>query len=65
MLFIHGTEDTFVHTDMIYDVCNACNTPKDMLLIEGAGHAESYKLEPETYFNKVFEFIDTNCINLD
>ena len=62
MLFIHGAEDNFVKTDMVYDVYEACPTTKELLIIEGAGHAESYSMDPQLYYETVFNFIDENCI---
>lgn len=58
MLFIHGSEDNFVHADMIYEVYEACQSDKDMLVVEGAGHGNSYNYDPETYFDTVFDFLD-------
>lgn len=62
MLFIHGSADNFVKSDMVYEVYEACPTAKDLLIIEGAGHAESQYLEPELYYNTIFDFIQENCI---
>lgn len=62
MLFIHGSEDNFVHTEMVYEVYEACPTTKDLLIVEGAGHAESYCMAPQLYFDTVFSFITENCI---
>ena len=62
VLFIHGSEDNFVYTDMVYDLYDACRTPKDLLVVEGAGHGESYAMDPELYFDTVFDFIEGNCI---
>ena len=62
MLFIHGGADSYVLTDMVYDVYEACPTTKDILIVEGAGHAESYQIDPELYYNTVFNFIEENCI---
>lgn len=62
MLFIHGSEDNFVMTDMVYEVYDACPTAKDILVIEGAGHGEAYQMDPELYFETVFGFITENCI---
>ena len=62
VLFIHGSEDNFVYTDMVYDLYDACRTPKDLLVVEGAGHGESYAMDPELYFDTVFGFIEGNCI---
>ena len=57
MLFLHGGEDNFVHTDMIYKVYEACNTKKDMMVIPNAGHGEAYYYDPEGYTGKIFEFL--------
>ena len=62
MLFIHGSEDNFVKTNMVYDVYEACPTVKDILVIDGAGHGEAYQMDPELYFETVFGFISENCI---
>lgn len=42
MLFIHGTDDEFVPTFMGKECYEACTAPKELVLIEGAGHAQSY-----------------------
>ncbi|MBQ9251401.1 MAG: alpha/beta fold hydrolase [Clostridia bacterium] len=57
MLFIHGSEDNFVHTDMVYQVYEACPTEKQLFVVEGAGHGNSYNLAPEAYFQTVFGFL--------
>ena len=36
----------------------AANCKKDKLIIHGAGHTESRYKEPETYYNKIFDFLD-------
>ena len=56
MVFIHGGEDNFVKTDMVYDVYEACPTEKELLVIEGAGHGQAYGMDPELYFGTIFEF---------
>lgn len=60
-LFIHGSEDNFVHTDMVYELFDACQAPKDLLVIQGAGHGDAYKMDPELYFHTVFSFIEKKC----
>lgn len=59
MLFIHGEEDTFVNYAMLQQLYDAClyKDNKKMLSIPGAGHGESYKKDPKTYFSTVYEFI--------
>lgn len=61
VLFIHGSEDTFVRTDMVYELYEACPTKKDLLVVEGAGHGEAYLMDPELYFDTVFAFLEENC----
>ena len=62
ILFIHGSEDNFVHTDMVYELYDACPTQKEMLVVDGAGHGEAYLMDPDLYFDTVFGFIEGNCI---
>ncbi|MCD7808686.1 MAG: alpha/beta hydrolase [Erysipelotrichaceae bacterium] len=57
-LFIHGDQDDFVPTYMAYSLYNACQAEKDLLIVEGAGHAESYKTNPELYQKTVTNFIN-------
>lgn len=61
ILFIHGSEDTMVHPDMAYTLYAACPTQKSLLIVEGAGHAESYQKAPDLYFKTIFEFLEQNC----
>lgn len=56
VLFIHGTEDKFVPIEMTYENYKACNAPKYLLTVPGAGHAMSYFIEAERYENKLKEF---------
>lgn len=57
MLFIHGTNDTFVPYEMLDKIYEAKSNPKEKLIVEGAGHAKSAKIQPELYWNKVQGFI--------
>lgn len=61
ILFIHGSEDNFVHTDMVYELYDACQAPKELLVIQGAGHGDAYKMDPELYFHTVFSFLEKEC----
>ncbi len=58
ILFIHGDKDDFVPESMCESLYNSANCIKDKLIISGAGHTDSKYKEPETYYNKIFEFID-------
>ena len=57
--FIHGSEDNFVNTNMVYSLYNACPTKKGLYVVEGAGHGQSLYFDPNTYFENVFDFIDS------
>lgn len=60
MLFIHGGKDDFVPTDMVYEVYEACQSSKDLYIVEEAGHAQAKDYDPQAYWDKVFHFIDQN-----
>lgn len=57
ILFIHGDSDDFVPEYMCEQLYNAANCKKEKQIIQGAGHTESRYKEPETYYNKIFEFL--------
>lgn len=57
ILFIHGDADDFVPEYMCEELYEAANCKKDKLIIHDAGHTESRYKEPETYYNKIFEFL--------
>lgn len=58
MLFIHGSADTFVPTEMVYKLYDACSTEKDILIVDGAIHARSYFVNGEACDKKTDEFIE-------
>ena len=58
ILFIHGDADDFVPEYMCEKLYEAANCTKDKLIIHDAGHTDSRYKEPETYYNKIFEFIN-------
>lgn len=49
ILFVHGTADKTVPVEMAQRLYEACPTRKELLLVEGAGHAESIVYDPEAY----------------
>lgn len=59
MLFIHGTEDTFVPTSMVQPLYDAHPGPKNLWLAPGSVHAYSYHDHPEEYTRRVGEFLDS------
>ncbi|MDU3324204.1 MAG: alpha/beta hydrolase, partial [Escherichia coli] len=56
-LFIHGDKDDFVPFSMLDQVYDACSAPKEKLVIEGAGHAKSSKVNPDMYWNGISKFL--------
>ena len=58
MLFIHGAEDNFVHFSMVNELYNAATCPKEKLVIQGAGHANSCSVNSELYYQTIFRFIE-------
>lgn len=53
VLFVHGTDDTFVPVSMTYENYQACTAPKQLLIVPGAGHGLSYYVEKERYEDAV------------
>ncbi|UTR14928.1 alpha/beta hydrolase [Salipaludibacillus sp. LMS25] len=58
ILFIHGDKDTFVPYEMVDDVYEAASVDKEKLIIEGAGHGDAEKVDPVTYWNTIWGFVD-------
>jgi fermentation-respiration switch protein FrsA (DUF1100 family) len=56
-LFIHGGNDTFVPTAMVYRNYGAASCPRDILIVKDAEHAMAKNQDPDLYWGKVFEFI--------
>lgn len=56
ILFIHGSNDTFVPTHMCNEIYDCCASPKKKLIVEGAAHAESYYKDTEKYEQALNEF---------
>ncbi len=56
ILFIHGTKDTFVPYHMCREIYDCCASPKKILEVEGAAHAESYYKDTEKYEQALDEF---------
>lgn len=57
MLFIHGSNDKFVPTKMVYPLYRADKGPKRLLVVHGAAHAKSFEHAPELYRSTVKSFL--------
>lgn len=58
ILFIHGDKDNFVPTWMSEKNYEACNSPKELLIVKNAGHAASYYENTQQYEEKVTAFME-------
>lgn len=56
-LFIHGSKDELVPYGMLNELYSAANCEKEILTIQGAGHALSSSVAPELYWNTVETFL--------
>lgn len=63
MLFIHGEKDNFVPVSMGYQVYEAFPGDKELYIAKNAGHAEAMDVDPDIYFEKIFDFIDMQIKN--
>lgn len=57
VLLIHGDADTFVPCSMSEEIYKNCKSPKQKLIIHGAGHCESYYKDREAYEGAMDSFI--------
>ena len=58
-LFIHGREDRMIPVEMCRQLYDAAACPKEILIIEGAGHAQAGTRDPELYFDTADRFLET------
>lgn len=58
MLFIHGSNDTFVPTAMVYKLYKAKPQPKELWIAPGSEHARSYLDHPKDYLYHVQRFLN-------
>lgn len=56
VLFIHGTDDSFVPVEMGYENYKACASPKRIFVVPGAEHGMSYVVDREGYEQAVKQF---------
>jgi fermentation-respiration switch protein FrsA (DUF1100 family) len=58
VLFIHGSEDDYVPTEMCKSLFDAKPEPRGLYLVPNAGHARAFAANPEEYGKVVFSFIN-------
>lgn len=58
IMFIHGGDDKFVLTDMVYNLSSQVpDHRKYLYVVPNAGHAASYLENPKKYENEVYKFL--------
>ncbi len=57
VLFVHGTDDNYVPTYMSKELYERKPEPKQLLLVEGAVHANAYGVNPQRYAEEVHTLI--------
>ena len=57
-LFIHGDEDAMIPVQMSKDLYEAAACPKEILIVEGAGHAQAQDKAPDTYYKTIKDFLE-------
>lgn len=58
-LFIHGDQDEMISVEMSRELYEAASCEdKELLIVKGAGHAQSQDKDPEGYFGTVQEFFN-------
>lgn len=58
VMLIHGTDDNYVPTRMLYQLEKNCLLESERYLVNGAGHAKAYETNPEKYTERVESFIN-------
>ncbi|MCM1467510.1 MAG: alpha/beta hydrolase [Alistipes sp.] len=57
-LFIHGDEDAMISVDMTKQLYANAACPKELLIVEGAGHAQAQDKDPDTYYGTIKMFLE-------
>ena len=59
MLFVHGKVDNLVPSFMATELYENCSNPnKDILIVEGADHAQAHVNGKQEYEDKIDAFIE-------
>ncbi len=58
LLVIAPKEDQLISWRQGLRLYEAAGEPKELLVVEGAGHAEAYAVAPETYRHRVLDFLE-------
>ena len=56
-LFIHGDRDRMIPAEMAYALYDSAACPKELLIVEGAGHAQAQDKDPAKYYGAITRFL--------
>lgn len=56
-LFIHGEKDAMIDADMSRELYEAAACEKELLIVDGAGHAQSQDKAPDEYYGTIAQFL--------
>ena len=56
-IFIHGNEDQMIPVSMCRELYKAAACEKEIMIVEGAGHAQAADKDPARYFEEVEKFL--------
>jgi fermentation-respiration switch protein FrsA (DUF1100 family) len=59
LLIIQGTLDGTIELHNAHELFDAANDPKEIYIVDGAGHADIYETDPAEYERRVLGFLDT------
>lgn len=62
ILLIHGDQDEMIPVESAYELYDAAFSRKEMLIVEGAGHAQTQQKDPELYYGTIDAFL-ASCYN--
>lgn len=58
VLFIHGKDDNFIPLEMMNELYENTNAPKEKLVIDKADHADSFETNPKLYYSTIDFFVE-------
>lgn len=58
ILFIHGSSDAMISVQMAEDLYEGAECPKELLIVEDAGHGQTQDKDPDTYYGTIERFLD-------
>lgn len=59
ILFIHGDMDRMIPVEMAKTLYDSYEGPKELLIMKGAGHAQSADKDPELYYSTIQNFLSS------